>query len=346
MDNTITETILIDCSSINSEEQQNEPNKSLSLFTNPTDSIVLKAGDKISVEQAFISELGAGAEAVEFDSDFLENRDLIKSNITQSRPINGCNTKILGYEIIDIENSASSVRVQGNKTSISIGFYKSNNGENCFALPRRFVYTENGSLTDFNSVDSYAKGYPNFEPVLVDTTNVGMNGSKVQNFVAEADLFQYQATTKGASNTDSFWKLKHDNSRFQIFARKKTWYGAPTDDTLLPTIPTDSFSPSNWDYVEFLDTIDIELPQGFSSPSNIAETITNTFRKQEQPESIELSSLSFQDANTTILNKHPISVKINSNMYKTFIAVVPEIIMLLPTLIGVIGVEVREMKVH
>ena len=97
MDNTITETILVDCSSLNSEEQQNEPNKSLSLFTNSTDSIVLKAGDKISVEQAFISELGAGADAVEFDTNFLENRNLLKSNIIQSRPINGCNTKILGY---------------------------------------------------------------------------------------------------------------------------------------------------------------------------------------------------------------------------------------------------------
>ena len=318
MDNTITETILVDCSSLNSEEQQNEPNKSLSLFTNSTDSIVLKAGDKISVEQAFISELGAGADAVEFDTNFLENRNLLKSNIIQSRPINGCNTKILGYEIVDIENSASQVRVQGNKTSISIGFYKSNNGENCFALPRRFAYSTNGSLSDFNSVDSYSKGYPNFEPALVDKVDVGMNGSKVQNFVCEADLFQYQATTKGASLTDSFWKLKHDNSRFQIFARKKTWYGAPTDDTLLPTIPTDSFSPSNWDYVEFLDTIDIDLPKGFSSPSNIAENITNTFRKQEQPENIELSSLSFQSADSFILNKHPISVKINSNMYKTF----------------------------
>ena len=60
-------TILIDCNRLHSEQAKSGNDENPALFTNKTGhGIQVKAGDKMSVYSSFISEIGAGADAIEF----------------------------------------------------------------------------------------------------------------------------------------------------------------------------------------------------------------------------------------------------------------------------------------
>ena len=62
-----TNTILIDCNRINSEEVKAGNTTVPALFTNKVgDGVRLNVGDKVSVHSGFISERGAGAGVIEF----------------------------------------------------------------------------------------------------------------------------------------------------------------------------------------------------------------------------------------------------------------------------------------
>ena len=74
------------------------------------------------------------------------------------------------------------------------------------------------------------------------------------------------------------------------------------------------------DYIEYIEKLDIELEQGFKSPEAIASTITNTLRKQSQPQINKVySSASF---NLTVDNQtyRHLNTEINSPTYHTFFA--------------------------
>ena len=67
MDGGYTDTILLDCSRPASEEAKANNNVSLSQYTNKLGAGVhLNAGDKVSVHSGFVSELGCGADTIEF----------------------------------------------------------------------------------------------------------------------------------------------------------------------------------------------------------------------------------------------------------------------------------------
>ena len=327
MDNSITDITLIDCNSRYSEEAKGGNTKPLALFTNKVGSgIKVEAGDKISLYSAFVSELGAGSDAVEFSSSFLETRDIQYTQITGNHPINACNNKILGFESASATLVNASLENFGNKTSILINFYKTNNGENSFNLPRRYVFLSKAEHPKEVWVreDEVPYGKAFQQPCQIDTAFASNNGSELNSFVAEADYFYYQTPSSGAGQQTNVngWKLKNDNSRFQIFVRRDTWYGTRSDPADNPAPQTTSYSPANWEYIDYIQKIDIELPVGFSSPTEVSEQITNTFQKQEEPQKIEVFSKSAYQSpggfNASLQKYIPVSTKINSNMYKTF----------------------------
>jgi hypothetical protein len=318
---SIQETILIDCNSVNSEEGSG---RSLSIFTNHNDPIEVNAGDTCSIHSAFISELGAGADAVEFSNDYLETKTITHTVLTSEYPLNACNTKYYGYQSVSASNVETPVEVRGNKTSIAVGFYKSNNGENCYSLPRRFLYRDVPGLADWSSEDSETLGKV-FHSSVIDTENGSfLDSGKVQSYVVDKDYTYYQSYTSGAGNLGnaSGWVLKHDNNRFQIFVREKTYYGEQVAPATNPPA-TNEFSPANFEYLEFLKKVDIELPEGFNSPTNISDEITNTFRRQEQPLNVEYYSQAYTFNNASRQKFINVSTKINSNFYSTFFAGTP-----------------------
>jgi len=333
MDNSITDITLLDCNSKFCEEKLGGNLEPLALYTNKMGhGIQVNAGDKISIQSAFISELGAGEDSIELSDQLLEQRTVEYVDIVGNNSISACNQKLLGFESASAVNTSFTVQSKGNSTSILFGFYKTNNGENCFHLPRRFV--NEGSLNthtvdNWKTEDSILKGQPYHPPCVIDTSNA-FNNDFSNNFIADADYFWYQ--TPSISNTAhqnfNTWKMKSDNSRFQIFVRKDTWYGLQQNGTN-PTPSAESDSPSNWEYLEYLDKLDISLPKGFSSATSISETITSSFRKQKQPQAIEIYSSANNSVNSGVsigkkVQKYlPISTKVESSMYRTFYSASP-----------------------
>ena len=335
MDNSITNISLLDCNSRFSEEKIGGNLAPLGLFTNKIGhGIKVNAGDKVSLQSAFVSELGAGEDSVEFSNELLEQRTMKYVKIVGNRPINGCNTKILGFE------SASAVETEfiqdnkGNSTNIIQGFYKSNNGENCFNLPRRFIYSGDSkahTVSEWTVEDSVDTGRAYFNPCQIDKTRgTAFNGNFANCYISDADYKWYQTPSVGTADWLKFncFKPKNDNYRFQIFVRSDTYYGGQTLPADNPVGNTDSDSPSNSTYLEYLDKLEISVPSGFSSLTAISESITSAFRKQSQPEEITIRSTANNYASTGLIGTKPqkiipISTKINSSMYKTFFSASP-----------------------
>lgn len=335
MDNSITDITLLDCNSQFSEEKKGGNRTPLALYTNKIGhGIRVEAGDKISLQSAYVSELGAGANAIEFDDNLLEQRTISYIKVVGVSPISACNNKMLGYESASAVQTDIVVDVKGNATSILYGFYKTNNGENCFTLPRRWVFAgseKTHTVDNWKTEDSIADGRPHHQACCVDNgaRGISYNNNFTNNFIADADYFWYQTPSTTVANwtANDWWKSKNNNSRFQIFVRKDTWYGEQSLSGLNPTGNENSDSPSNWEYLEYIDKLDIELPTGFSSTTAVSEAITTAFRKQEQPQSIEYYSTSNNTVNDNDQNKPqkfiPISSKIDSAMYKTFFSATP-----------------------
>jgi hypothetical protein len=335
MDNSITNISLLDCNSKFSEEKIGGNQKPLALYTNKIGhGIRVNAGDKVSVQSAYVSELGAGGDSIEFTNDLLEQRTLQYVKIEGNTEISACNLKILGYESASAVLTDVPLDARGNSTTILYGFYKTNNGENCFTLPRRWVFAgseETHTVDNWKTEDSIADGRPYHQSCLVDngTRGISYNNGFTNNFIADCDYYWYQTPSVFSVNwtAHNWWKAINNNSRFQIFVRKDTWYGKQTNEADNPTANSLSDSPSNWEYLEYIDKLDIELPVGFSSTTAVSEAITNAFRKQSEPETVEY----YSSSNNTILDHDqnfpqkyiPISNKIDSAMYKTFFSATP-----------------------
>ena len=67
MSSGFNETTILECNRLASEEGKTQNNEHPALYTNKIGSgIKLNSGDTISVQSAFISELGAGADTIQF----------------------------------------------------------------------------------------------------------------------------------------------------------------------------------------------------------------------------------------------------------------------------------------
>jgi len=103
---------LLDCNNKSSSQYLGGNRKSPALFTNKLGSgIKVDAGDKVSVHNAFISEIGSDASALQITSEFLENRNFTYTELTKEVKVNGSNEKILGYERITASNVTKSQEI-------------------------------------------------------------------------------------------------------------------------------------------------------------------------------------------------------------------------------------------
>jgi len=316
MEDSITNIRLLDCNSKFSEEKLGGNNEGLSLYTNKVGhGIKVEAGDTVSLQSAFISELGAGdTSSIEITDEYLETRIVPYTKITYSNPINGCNEKILGFERATATTENFSLLNNANSTSIFYNFYKTANGENCFFQPRRFVYLDDtANKVNWSRDDSVLVGRPFHQSCPnPDDDNIG----NIENvFVCDADYFRFQSPSAGQKTSDNIFKGITDNSRFTIFVQEQVYFGSQTDITVSPTTNT---SPATRGWLELTEKLDISLNNGFQSPSAISDSLTNQFRKQGDLKDIEVKSLAYKDDSTDIQTFIPISTKLESPLYKTF----------------------------
>ena len=152
-----TNTILIDCNRINSEEVKAGNTTVPALFTNKVgDGVRLNVGDKVSVHSGFISERGAGAGVIEFSgkpknyqytlkqtkTELFQPRYSIASNGKTRSDTDEGDMQPYNHHCVLKSQEEKTYTLQDNIGHLEINYYKTTNGEGYFHLPRRFDYAK------------------------------------------------------------------------------------------------------------------------------------------------------------------------------------------------------------
>ena len=205
-----------------------------------------------------------------------------------------------------------------NKATILYKYYKNGNGEGYTTLPRRFMkWQEGAGAQPWNLWDNEANGRPYFNkniPYISGSETIDIGGHAVEETYFVKDDYFYNIPPATESETLGY-KLKNDNSRFQIFIKADSRYGTQTDADYNKPIANapKNISIAEQEYHEYVEKLDIEVNIGFSSPSSIAEKITSKL-KSTQPPVVRSYHQNVNGSNLEI----PLSVENNSNFYHTF----------------------------
>ena len=237
--NSFTDIRVLECNRLNSEEAKSSNNENLGLWHNKLgDGVLVMPGDKISVEQSFISEEGAGDSVIEFKGQNLGATHTI-NYLTPSKE-NACSSIPEGYEKISYNASSEVINLVDNKASIVINYYKSMNGENYVQLPRKF-----------NVLDSLYNGN-NASKHLIWNTQEGSNymgglsaiyggagglpNHQVPYFYRDARTFYYcdadyayrsgniRSFDPNSLSTKDYYKLRNDGNKYTMFVRDNSYF--------------------------------------------------------------------------------------------------------------------------
>lgn len=268
----VTDTILIDCNRTNSAEKHTGSDNTSQFTCKVSDGLKLNVGDIVSVHSGFISERGCG------DGDVIEitGRDLKDEYEVEETELQRFQIYLNPYnnrgtdEAIPPEgtlppNGALSYaytqkkvtkQLTDNKMSMTITYYKTNNGQGYAMLPRRYdlnkaSYDPDGTGTTLGwgahgfgakprndhdgAYDSYIEGRPMFIDVQGHCTlqgDVKYNKNGTIPALTGARKFEAQSY-----NTDKAYKYRQDNSRFtlmvceQNFVAMASQFGVASGDT-------------------------------------------------------------------------------------------------------------------
>ena len=342
---SFTNIEVLEANRLSSEEAKGGNNENPAQWTNKLGSgVQINVGDEIQVNSAFISEDGAGDQVIEFKGTQLNATKNIKYISASGLTPNGAFP--MGYEYTDWVEEDVAIDLQDNKASMVIKFYKNANGENYVQLPRKFscegsVYhatdnsdmwfaSENSSnLGADTSTSAYGiyGGLP-WHQVAYFGTRYGSKSATTLYYV-EDDYYHLAGSIReitGSSNNGAppysdFFKIKNDNSRFGIFVSTFAyWNGSDGVGTLIPPDGYWVKEPSDIEYFEYKERIDIEINAGFNTPSNVASDITNQFRKTGEQQFITWDSGDPASANgSAMIPEKRITTYLETPFYKTFV---------------------------
>ena len=322
---------IIDCNRLQSSEYLGGNNTSKSLWTNSVGSgIKVSPGDRIKVQNSFISEVGS-TDGIEFKDRLLERKNITYTKLTPNLYLDSNdsasfrNERQMGYQRVTAQNITEEVIVRQNKCNILYNYYKTSNGENYFNIPRRYCCSEtSGSSWAGIDNDNSGKAYEN--PAVISLIGASfLPNSTEQMFHCDADYFWYQNGSSVKNASENFLKMRNDNSRFKIFINKETHYGYQTDEGSKPEafslLYYNKWSPAYYEYLEYIEKLEIEIPEGFSSEEAVGQTITDKLRTLSQPQInnyISLSGSTITQIQENLMKELPMSLELNTNTYKTF----------------------------
>ena len=173
--NEYTNLTIIDCNRQHSIQSISGNDENTALFTNELGNggIQLKVGDTISVQGAYISEIGAGADTIEFKGENSgKTRTITYTKETYKYPTNiedkysnGSDALpvIAGYQEVELlPDQTITYNVIDNDTYITIQYYLNNAGDSGYiSLPRRFSNRSDSTVsTEWDSLDNVEQGRP------------------------------------------------------------------------------------------------------------------------------------------------------------------------------------------
>lgn len=364
MSTPYTDTFILECNRRHSAQYPNE--EDTSLWTNQVnDGLKLNVGDQVSVHSAMISNLGAEDATIEFkgkDIVPIGEQSYTESVLTEPE-LNDINN----MEQIQRDNLETTLQLYTNTTTtntlpipdnqakLSLNYYKNANGEYMLCLPSQWGW-DGGNASSTNGGYNINAGRRNQN---VSGTTIKLNKDQLSGYgqVAVSPSLdrrcfndwtsrdgrycndQYKdtltATTPGyAAHINTFrTQTKCDNSRFQLFVKTKTRFielntaagNASLEQSIRDIAVRD---PALYEYIPFQQLLDIEVPIGFNSPSEISEQITQTLNALQDTDDISFYYDSankntrapppYMPENTFTQMKQVVSKKQVTNTYKLF----------------------------
>ena len=280
-----TDTTLLNCNRSASVQAKSLPvnNTNPALFTNTLQQTVdLDVGDKISIERAFISEVGAGnSSTIEFKGSVRGTNKVP----TYTNTINGNknfemkttydeNYRLGNYlSMTTTEVTDDEVELRDNLAPLTFGYYiTSNEYPNYTQQPRRFIQRmDERDIIPFKN----SRGEDNF--ITYDAINFGQAYFTINALcVLEADWDLRQAAASGSS---TFYKQKCDNTRYTLFVKDFVAYSyGLTRDPIKANLQfPDRFQNgiiSEANYLRVREKLEVEVNKGFNTPSAVASQIT------------------------------------------------------------------------
>lgn len=302
-----TDTKLINCNRLASVESRTGNDSNPAIFTNPLNETVrLDVGDKVSLERAFVNELGAGnPQTIEFKGESKgSNRVATYSKIDYNdyyrKMAKTYDPKYrLGYyrSITTTEESNETVDLRDNLAPLVYGYYITiNEYPNYIQQPRRFIseYDTRGQI-DRTYPDQYSK----FD---------GLDQGRTK-FVTNLRCFCFADWIfKTGESKTKILKQKVDNKRFTLFIKDKIAYsiGAKGKDGL-GNNDTEQF-PKNYHngifqeakYIRYREKLDINVNKGFNTPSAVASQITQQLTETKNEDIFQIYD---QDVNIRSVTK-------------------------------------------
>ena len=282
------ETTLINCNRLASIESRTNNDNNPAVFTNPLNQTVrLNVGDKVSLERAFVNEVGAGnPQTIEFKG-VSRGRNAVgtytdigfgdyyykKTNTYDEKYRLGYYRSITTTEVVrqSLPNEPplptdETVDLRDNLAPLVIGYFITNNEyPNYIQHPRRFT-TNLGLKNNVNR--NNAQAYTQQDSVT-EGLPLGLYSINI-NCPCFADYRKREA-----SGGATYFKQKVDNTRYTLFIKNKIAYsiGATNAKEQFPTkYHNGIFQEAT--YYRVREKIMIEVNKGFNTPSAVANQIT------------------------------------------------------------------------
>ncbi len=317
-----TDLKIIDCNRQHSIQVKSGNSENTALYTNEVGAIELDVGDKVSVQGAYISEVGAGADTIElkgvnlgkkrtinYIKDINEYPSHIRDNDMdpEATEVKIMPPLITGFQRLRSEEATFTYDVKDNETYITNQYYLNLSGDSGYVLlPRRFAYPETipDDNTIFNNQDDFSSGRTH---------------KQIEGQFASCDYnFVY------GGNKDDDWekatgiyKISNDNSRLTLMRRieetgmdLRPYLNVGTGTAGAGNVPSND-EPCRKKYAIYQDYFKVSVDKGFTSPDNLAQEITKQFKKAGEPQVFQ-----YVDHDDNIRD---ISVIYSTNTYKPFL---------------------------
>jgi len=345
-----TDIQLINCNRSASIEGRADLETNTGLFTNPLNqSVILDVGDMVSVEHAFINEVGAGqSQPIEFQGskrlqdkwnvDPANPNEITYTKITPSKKITdktNAEYRMGYYRAFTTEETQFKYIPKDNEANITIGYYiTASEHPEYINLPRRYI---NGFEENYNGQDSgvplISPANPTTVPYLVSgrdfmgfarDTPSASNGLTIEKEVYPknyclADWNKYPTTITNHTTGDQRYKMKIDGSRFTLYSKDYVDYSnggsnIVSDLNLLWVEPK---------YYRYRELKTLNVGEGFNTPESIATQLTSQLNEQKPADDFRILDTEFEEDGTTAVPvehryERSIAKTIDSTTFKPF----------------------------
>ena len=313
------ETEIVEANRLRSEEAITGNNENLASWTNVLGDIYdLKAGDKVSLYSAYISERGAGTnKTIEIKGRTIGKARTFKyvTEAITTEPVTNRKLTSVVTEVIEERE------LRDNIANLTIGYYKNTDGTGYTTLPRKFFKNMGaGGEANFVGVES------SFRPYTQDQ-DIASNGyippipQGNTPFIIKDDYYRCIYGAKDVTEDGTIVRVKNDNTKFTIFVSKNSkpriQTGTPINADTPPALDFTK-EPEYRKFYRYRELLPIEVESGFSSAQFIAGKLTEKLQLVTKTDELVWSQNASNKETDNDTANIIISKTIESNTYKTF----------------------------